>query len=165
MKVAESVQEFLSAGEAEQIDAWWRACNYLSAGMIYLHENPLLRLPLEPGHIKQRLLGHWGSDPGQSFIWVHLNRLIRKLDLKLQPFGLEIVLQSLDGVLHRHAKVEILALKLKLAVTEPAYIQKVIDQYGLVACLPLDSLDVATIRRSDGFKSLSSCAPSRIGET
>src|SRR5216684_1936747 len=83
MKVAESVQEPLSAREAEQIDAWWRACNYLSAGMIYLHENPLLRLPLAPGHIKQRLLGHWGSDAGQSFIWVHLNRLIRKLDLNM----------------------------------------------------------------------------------
>src|SRR5229473_6399469 len=83
MKVAESVQEPLSAREAEQIDAWWRACNYLSAGMIYLHENPLLRVPLEPGHIKQRLLGHWGSDAGQSFIWVHLNRLIRKLDLNM----------------------------------------------------------------------------------
>src|SRR5258708_3505916 len=83
MKVAESAQEFLSAGEAEQIDAWWRACNYLSAGMIYLHENPLLRVPLQPGHIKQRLLGHWGSDAGQSFIWVHLNRLIRKLDLNM----------------------------------------------------------------------------------
>src|SRR6267142_478044 len=83
MKVAESVQEPLSAREAEQIDAGWRACNYLSAAMIYLHENPLLRVPLQPGHIKQRLLGHWGSDAGQSFIWVHLNRLIRKLDLNM----------------------------------------------------------------------------------
>jgi len=61
----------------------WRACNYLSAGMIYLRQNPLLREPLKPAHIKNRLLGHWGSDPGQSLIWVHLNRLIRKYDLNL----------------------------------------------------------------------------------
>ncbi len=73
----------LSAEELEQINAWWRACNYLSAGMIYLYDNPLLREPLRPEHIKRRLLGHWGSDPGQSFVWVHLNRLIRKLDLNM----------------------------------------------------------------------------------
>ena len=53
----------------------------VGAGMIYLRDNPLLREPLKPEHIKNRLLGHWGSDPGQSFIWVHLNRLIRKYDL------------------------------------------------------------------------------------
>jgi xylulose-5-phosphate/fructose-6-phosphate phosphoketolase len=69
--------------ELQKMDAYWRACNYLSAGMIYLRANPLLRAPLEPEHIKNRLLGHWGSDPGQSFIWVHLNRLIRKYDLNV----------------------------------------------------------------------------------
>lgn len=69
--------------ELEKIDAYWRACNYLCAGMIYLRENPLLRETLRPEHIKQRLLGHWGSDPGQTFIWVHLNRLIKKLDLDM----------------------------------------------------------------------------------
>jgi xylulose-5-phosphate/fructose-6-phosphate phosphoketolase len=69
--------------ELEKMNAYWRACNYLSAGMIYLRENPLLRLPLRPEHVKQRLLGHWGSDPGQSFLWVHLNRLIRKFDLNM----------------------------------------------------------------------------------
>ena len=57
----------LTPEELRKIDAYWRACNYLSAGMIYLRENPLLREPLKPEHIKNRLLGHWGSDPGQSF--------------------------------------------------------------------------------------------------
>jgi xylulose-5-phosphate/fructose-6-phosphate phosphoketolase len=71
----------LSPDELNKIDAYWRACNYLSVGMIYLRANPLLREPLKPAHIKNRLLGHWGSDPGQSLIWVHLNRLIRKYDL------------------------------------------------------------------------------------
>jgi xylulose-5-phosphate/fructose-6-phosphate phosphoketolase len=71
----------LNADELRLMDAYWRACNYLSAGMIYLRANPLLREPLKPEHIKRRLLGHWGSDPGQSFIWIHLNRLIRKYDL------------------------------------------------------------------------------------
>ncbi|WP_281664688.1 phosphoketolase family protein [Paraburkholderia fungorum] len=66
-----------------KMDRYWRACNYLSAGMIYLRDNPLLREPLKPEHIKNRLLGHWGSDPGQSFLLVHLNRLIRKLDLNV----------------------------------------------------------------------------------
>jgi len=65
------------------MDRYWRACNYLSAGMIYLRDNPLLREPLKPEHIKNRLLGHWGSDPGQSFLLVHLNRLIKKLDLNV----------------------------------------------------------------------------------
>ena len=64
------------------MDAWWRACNYLSAGMIYLRDNPLLREPLQAAHIKHRLLGHWGSSPGLSFIYLHLNRLIRKHDLQ-----------------------------------------------------------------------------------
>jgi len=59
-----------------RIDAYWRACNYLAAGMIYLQDNPLLREPLRPQHIKQRLLGHWGSSPGLAFMYVHLNRLI-----------------------------------------------------------------------------------------
>jgi xylulose-5-phosphate/fructose-6-phosphate phosphoketolase len=71
----------LTQAELRQMSAYWRACNYLSVGMIYLRMNPLLREPLKPEHIKNRLLGHWGSDPGQSFTWIHLNRLIRKLDL------------------------------------------------------------------------------------
>jgi xylulose-5-phosphate/fructose-6-phosphate phosphoketolase len=71
----------LSANELENLNAYWRACNYLAAGMIYLRENPLLTEPLEPHHIKQRLLGHWGSSPGLSFSYIHLNRLINKYDL------------------------------------------------------------------------------------
>src|ERR1022692_3026253 len=73
----------LTAEELRKIDAYWKACNYLSAGMIYLRDNPLLREPLRPEHIKNRLLGHWGSDPGQTFTWVHLNRVIRKYDLDM----------------------------------------------------------------------------------
>ena len=73
----------LTPDELRKIDAYWNACNYLAAGMIYLRANPLLREPLRPEHIKNRLLGHWGSDPGQSLIWIHLNRLIKKYDLNV----------------------------------------------------------------------------------
>jgi xylulose-5-phosphate/fructose-6-phosphate phosphoketolase len=73
----------LSTRQMEVIDAYWRACNYLAVGMLYLRDNPLLREPLLPEHIKRRQLGHFGSDPGQSFIWVHLNRLIREYDLNV----------------------------------------------------------------------------------
>jgi xylulose-5-phosphate/fructose-6-phosphate phosphoketolase len=71
----------LSPSELRGIDAYWRACNYLAVGMIYLQDNPLLREPLKPEHIKNRLLGHWGASPGLSFTYVHLNRLINKYDL------------------------------------------------------------------------------------
>jgi xylulose-5-phosphate/fructose-6-phosphate phosphoketolase len=73
----------LSAEELRKTELYWRACNYLSLGMIYLRENPLLTEPLQPEHIKNRLLGHWGSSPGLSFIYVHLNRLIKKYDLDM----------------------------------------------------------------------------------
>jgi len=73
----------LNAEELRATDTYWRACNYLSLGMIYLLENPLLAEPLRPEHIKNRLLGHWGSSPGLSFIYVHLNRLIKKYDLDM----------------------------------------------------------------------------------
>ena len=73
----------LTPDELRRMNAYWHACNYLAAGMIYLRANPLLREPLRPDHIKNRLLGHWGSDPGQSLIWVHLNRLIKKYDLNV----------------------------------------------------------------------------------
>jgi xylulose-5-phosphate/fructose-6-phosphate phosphoketolase len=66
-----------------RIDAWWRAANYLSVGQIYLLDNPLLKQPLIPEHIKPRLLGHWGTTPGLNFIYVHLNRLIRERDLNM----------------------------------------------------------------------------------
>ncbi|MGH7277491.1 MAG: phosphoketolase, partial [Candidatus Rokuibacteriota bacterium] len=73
----------LSRDELGAIDAYWRAANYLSVGQIYLLDNPLLRQPLTPEHIKPRLLGHWGTTPGLNFIYVHLNRAIRKHDLDM----------------------------------------------------------------------------------
>jgi xylulose-5-phosphate/fructose-6-phosphate phosphoketolase len=73
--------ERLSKEEIQQMDAYWRACTYLAASMIYLRANPLLREPLKAEHVKQRLLGHWGTSPGLSFTYVHLNRLINKYDL------------------------------------------------------------------------------------
>ena len=66
-----------------KIDAYWRAANYLSVGQIYLCGNPLLKEPLQPRHIKKRLLGHWGTTPGQNFIYAHLNRAIRQHDLQM----------------------------------------------------------------------------------
>jgi xylulose-5-phosphate/fructose-6-phosphate phosphoketolase len=71
----------LNPEELRKTEAYWRACNYLSLGMIYLQENPLLAEPLQPEQIKNRQLGHWGSSPGLSFMYVHLNRLIKKYDL------------------------------------------------------------------------------------
>jgi len=66
-----------------RMDAYWRAANYLSVGQIYLYDNPLLRRPLALTDIKRILLGHWGTTPGQNFIYVHLNRVIRKYDLDM----------------------------------------------------------------------------------
>ncbi|MCH8900258.1 MAG: phosphoketolase family protein [Acidobacteria bacterium] len=71
----------LSAEELRQLDAYWRAANYLSVGQIYLLANPLLREPLRPEHVKSRLLGHWGTTPGLNFIYVHLNRVIKERGL------------------------------------------------------------------------------------
>src|SRR5947208_16132326 len=71
----------MTADELDRIEAYWRAANYLSVGQIYLLENPLLREPLEPEHVKPRLLGHWGTTPGLNFLYVHLNRAIRERDL------------------------------------------------------------------------------------
>jgi xylulose-5-phosphate/fructose-6-phosphate phosphoketolase len=73
----------LTITELHQIHGFWRACNYIAAGMIYLQDNPLLREPLQPEHIKNRLLGHWGTSPGLSFIYTHLNRVINKFDLNV----------------------------------------------------------------------------------
>lgn len=73
----------LTPDEVRQLDAYFRASLYLCLGMIYLRNNPLLRSPLKPEHTKIRLLGHWGSDPGMSFIYIHLNRLIRKYGLNM----------------------------------------------------------------------------------
>ncbi len=73
----------LSTEELQRIDAYWRAANYLSVGQIYLLDNPLLKEPLQPEHIKPRLLGHWGTSPGLNFIYAHLNRLINKYELDM----------------------------------------------------------------------------------
>jgi xylulose-5-phosphate/fructose-6-phosphate phosphoketolase len=88
MTVSTLSKRGLSAGtlgpeELDKIDAYWRASLYLCAGMIFLRDNPLLREPLKMEHIKKRLLGHWGSDPGQAFVYVHLNRQIKKHDLNM----------------------------------------------------------------------------------
>src|SRR5436189_1081109 len=73
----------LTDAEARAIHAFWRACNYLALGMIYLQDNPLLKSPLKPEHIKNRLLGHWGASPGLAFAYIHLNRLIKKFDQEM----------------------------------------------------------------------------------
>ena len=67
----------------KKMDAYWRTANYLSVGQIYLYDNPLLREPLQLSHVKPNLLGHWGTTPGQNFIYVHLNRAIKKYDLDM----------------------------------------------------------------------------------
>jgi xylulose-5-phosphate/fructose-6-phosphate phosphoketolase len=71
----------LAPEDLRRLDAFWRACNYLAAGMLYLQSNPLLREPLRPEHVKNRLLGHWGAAPALSFVYTHLNRVIRARDL------------------------------------------------------------------------------------
>ena len=76
-------QSRAASSELDLLDRYWRAANYLSVGQIYLMDNPLLREPLRPEHIKPRLLGHWGTTPGLNFIYAHLNRVIRALDLDI----------------------------------------------------------------------------------
>ena len=73
----------LDADLARKMDAYWRAANYLSVGQIYLCDNPLLKEPLKLAHVKHMLLGHWGTTPGQNFIYTHLNRIIKKYDLDM----------------------------------------------------------------------------------
>jgi xylulose-5-phosphate/fructose-6-phosphate phosphoketolase len=72
-----------SQDELNRMDAYWRAANYLSVGQIYLYDNPLLREPLTLAHVKPLVVGHWGTTPGQNFIYVHLNRVIKKFDLDM----------------------------------------------------------------------------------
>jgi xylulose-5-phosphate/fructose-6-phosphate phosphoketolase len=73
----------LSSEDLRRMHDYWCACNYLSLGMIYLRDNPLLKEPLDPAHIKNRLLGHWGSSPGLSFAYIHMNRIIKQHDLDM----------------------------------------------------------------------------------
>jgi xylulose-5-phosphate/fructose-6-phosphate phosphoketolase len=80
---ANAKRDSVSSEKLQRIDAYWRAANYLSVGQIYLLDNPLLREPLKIKDIKPRLLGHWGTTPGQNFIYVHLNRIIKQYDLNM----------------------------------------------------------------------------------
>ena len=73
----------LSDTELRKIDAYFRATNYLSLGQLYLKDNPLLKEPLKMEHIKPNVVGHWGTAPGQNFIYVHLNRIIKKHKLNM----------------------------------------------------------------------------------
>ena len=75
--------KILSPELLHNMDAYWRAANYLSVGQIYLYDNPLLKRPLMLADLKHMLLGHWGTTPGQNFIYVHLNRVIKKYDLDM----------------------------------------------------------------------------------
>jgi xylulose-5-phosphate/fructose-6-phosphate phosphoketolase len=77
------MKKILGEKQIKSINAYWRAANYLSVGQIYLYDNPLLREPLALGHVKPRLLGHWGTTPGLNFIYVHLNRVITEHDLSI----------------------------------------------------------------------------------
>jgi len=82
-KKVNEMNKLLSQELLRKINAYWRAANYLSVGQLYLHENPLLREPLKLSHVKSMLLGHWGTAPGQNFIYAHLNRIIKKYDLDM----------------------------------------------------------------------------------
>ncbi len=83
MTQAATLSHARSAEEMKNIDAYWRAANYLSVGQIYLYDNPLLKQPLLLSHVKPLVVGHWGTTPGQNFIYVHLNRVIKKYDLDM----------------------------------------------------------------------------------
>ena len=80
----EEYQNVLSSTELEKIDKYFRAANYLSVGQLYLRDNPLLRSPLKFSDIKKNIVGHWGTVPGQTFIYTHLNRIIKKYDLNIK---------------------------------------------------------------------------------
>ena len=73
----------MNTTDLQKIDAYWRASNYLAAGQLYLLDNPLLRRPLTRDDVKKKIVGHWGTVPGQNFVYVHLNRVIKKYDQDL----------------------------------------------------------------------------------
>src|SRR6185437_4468020 len=75
--------ETLSPALLQKMNAYWRAANYVSVGQIYLYDNPLLKEPLKLSHVKPLVVSHWGTTPGQNFIYVHLNRAIKKYDLDM----------------------------------------------------------------------------------
>ena len=82
IRTKEATERLRDPDDLRRIDAYWRAANYLAVGQIYLLDNPLLREPLRPEHVKPRLLGHWGTTPGLNFIYAHMNRAIKKWDLE-----------------------------------------------------------------------------------
>jgi xylulose-5-phosphate/fructose-6-phosphate phosphoketolase len=81
--ISNAASNTLSLDLLQKIDAYWRAANYLSVGQLYLRDNPLLKEPLQLAHVKNMLLGHWGTTPGQNFIYTHLNRVINRFDLNM----------------------------------------------------------------------------------
>ena len=81
--IIKEANKTLSPDQLSKMNAYWRAANYISVGQIYLYDNPLLKKPLTLEHIKPRLLGHWGTTPGLNFIYVHLNRVIKRDDLNI----------------------------------------------------------------------------------
>ncbi len=82
-EITSKIKSRFQKKELQDIDAYFRAANYVSVGQIYLLANPLLKEPLKIQHVKPRLLGHWGTTPGLNLIYVHLNRLIRQRDLNM----------------------------------------------------------------------------------
>ena len=75
--------QILNEQERVLLDKWWRASNYLSAAQLYLLDNPLLKTPLTRDQIKRKIVGHWGTVPGQNFIYTHMNRMIKKYDINM----------------------------------------------------------------------------------
>ncbi|MGD9683472.1 MAG: phosphoketolase [Candidatus Obscuribacterales bacterium] len=112
----------LTDEELKKMHAYWRACNYLAAGMIYLTDNPLLKEPLKAEHIKKRLLGHWGASPGLSFSYIHLNRLIKK-------FNLDMIFMAGPG----HGAPGVLAPVYLEGTYSEIYPDKSQDEEGMVA--------------------------------
>ncbi|MBK9145030.1 MAG: phosphoketolase family protein [Candidatus Melainabacteria bacterium] len=112
----------LTDEELKNMHAYWRACNYLAAGMIYLTDNPLLKEPLKAEHIKKRLLGHWGASPGLSFSYIHLNRLIKK-------FNLDMIFMAGPG----HGAPGVLAPVYLEGTYSEIYPDKSQDEEGMVA--------------------------------
>ena len=77
------MKDYLKDDYLKKMDAYWRATNYLSAAQLYLLDNPLLKEPLKREHVKKKIVGHWGTVPGQNFVYVHMNRAIKKYDLDM----------------------------------------------------------------------------------
>ena len=112
----------LSAEEVRKTDAFWNACNYLALGMIYLRDNALLKEPLKPEHIKNRLLGHWGASPALSFAYTHLNRVIKAQDI-------DMIFMAGPG----HGAPGVLAPVYLEGSYSEVYPEKSLDEEGLLA--------------------------------